>query len=408
MDKRSNTRRIYMFFVMLMLFFIFLIFYLNKQFISNSDIDEHFRFALDLRLLPTMGIQQFSQEISFAHILSYPGWHLLFLTIYFLIEKLHMLFGYSVDVQNVAMWAQAIENALLLVITFAIIVECFAKYYGLSGKAALILGTIDMFIGPIYIPGISKDYYLGQFTANPWHNPTTLIVKPVALMCFFIFCYLYNNRDSIPVKKQNKLCVCLAFGLMLSAWLKPSFYQAFVPALFIFCVIDVLSTKFASFKFCVKIGFGVLPVCLLALLQYIISFKANRNGIIWSPWTVWNFYSTNKGMSLLVSLAFPMIVMLFNGFKVIKNADILLSLCFLMSSVLQFICLGFTVGGLTGDFLWAVYLSVLMLFIPSENIMLQMKQHKIKFSVCSIILLLHFLCGLGYFIGSYMEGTFRI
>ena len=45
MDKRSNTRRIYMFFVMLMLFFIFLIFYLNKQFISNSDIDEHFRFT---------------------------------------------------------------------------------------------------------------------------------------------------------------------------------------------------------------------------------------------------------------------------------------------------------------------------------------------------------------------------
>ena len=79
-----------------------------------------------------------------------------------------------------------------------------------------------------------------------------------------------------------------------------------------------------------------------------------------------------------------------------------------MSSVLQFICLGFTVGGLTGDFLWAVYLSVLMLFIPGENTMLQMKQYKIKFSACSIILLLHFLCGLGYFIGSYMEGTFRI
>ena len=406
--NKSNIKKIYWIFILAILFCVFLFFYLNEAFIFNSDIDDHFGFALDLHFLPEMGVEQFSQKISNAHILSYPGWHLLFLALYTLIEKLSIVFGYGLDIQTTALWAQAIENAILLLITFIVIVNCFYKYYGLAEKSVLILGIVNMVIGPLYIPGVSEKYYLGQFTANPWHNPTTLIIKPMAIICFYLFCHLYNCRDYISEKDQNKSCVLLAVSLLLSAWLKPSFYQAFVPALFIFCVIDVLRTKFSSFKFCVKIGFAVLPVCMLALLQYTTSFGETGNGIIWSPWTVWNIFSNNKGISLLVSLAFPLVVMALNGSKVLKNSDTLLSLCFFASSVLQFICFSLANNAKTGDFLWAVYLSVLMLFMSGENLMLQMKLSKAKYLFCSVLLIMHFVCGLGYFIGIYVGGKFDI
>lgn len=292
--------------------------------------------------------------------------------------------------------------------TFVVMTKCMQKYYHLAERVSVCLAIINMFIGPLFIPCISQNYYLGQFTANPWHNPTILMIKPLAMVTFFLYCHLVQERSICDdSKKQNILFVVFALCLLFGAWMKPSFYQAFVPALFVFCIIDLIKTKGASLKFDIKTGFAVLPVCILAIMQYIVLFNNDGNGIIWAPGSVWKSFSDNAGLSFLLSMAFPLLVLIVSKGKVLKNVDGLLSLLFFLTSFGMFACLSFAENGDNGDFLWAVYLSVLILFIVFEKYLLEFGKG-VKLAGGSVLLGMHFVCGVLYFVMIYIKGTFRL
>lgn len=392
--------------VVILLFGLFLLFYLNEKFIYNnhSDMEAHFRFALNIPLVFELGLDQFGKEVSYAHIISYPGWHLLFDVIYTFLSRV-----ISSDMgETTILLAQALENSGLLVVTFVVMEKCMQKYYHLTERVSVGLAIINMFIGPLFIPGISQNYYLGQFTANPWHNPTILMIKPLAVFTFFLYCYLVQERSkSENFKKQNILFVVLTLCLLFGAWMKPSFYQAFVPALFVFCIVDLIKTKGASLKFDIKTGFAVLPVCVLALIQYIVSFDNTENGIIWAPGCVWESLSDNIGLSFFLSMAFPLFILILSKGKMLKSVDGLLSVLFFLTSFGMFACLSFSEHGDYGDFLWAVYLAVLMLFIVFEKYLLELGKG-VKLIGGSVLLGMHFVCGVLYFVMIYIEGTFRL
>lgn len=76
--------------VAILLFVIFLLFYLNETFVcdaGNSDMEPHFRFALNIPLVFELGLKQFEKEIPYGIIIAYPMWHLLFDVIYIILNK---------------------------------------------------------------------------------------------------------------------------------------------------------------------------------------------------------------------------------------------------------------------------------------------------------------------------------
>ena len=404
--KESVSKNVIYACIFIGLFGMLIRFFLNRNFILSSDMDEHYHFALQLPLVLKIGITDFKTRVQYPHLISYPGWHIFFDIIYFIILKCAELFRWHIERETIEIYSQAIENTILILVTFAIIIKCYIQYYKINEYISIICGFCLLFVGPLYVPQINSRYYLGQFTANPWHNPTIFMVKPFAVFCFFIFCYLYNHRGKMHKGKENILFAVFSISLLFSAWMKPSFYQAFLPALCLFCIIDVVNTKFKEILFCLKTAIAVLPVCTLAIMQYATSFGESDISIIFAPWEVWNMYTPNKGGSILLSMAFPIFVLFACKFRILRTVDGLLSQLFFFSAVIQFILFSFTGNAGTGDFLWGVYLSVLIVFMVCGNYFLKMKG--IKFRISGMILLMHFICGLIYWIKVYDMGTFNL
>ena len=405
------------------LFIIWLIFFLNEEFVLSNDLILHSEFALKLPDLPEMGIQNFSQKVKYSHILSYPGWHILFLGIFSICERVSEFLDISTGKEALSVVAQAIENAALLVLTFRIIVSVNGRYYGLDKKWSDIFGVIVMFVGPLYIPIVNRRYYIGQFTANPWHNPTTFAIKPLAVGTFFLYCWIWKrhrrflNTDRLGKKERKKENISLcgfSLCLLIGAYLKPNFYQVFVPALFCFCVIDVIRSRFRSLFFCIKTGFSVMPVCAMALAQYLTSFTASDNKVVFRPFEVWGSFTGNMAGSLLVSIAFPVEAYLLCSVPEKKSEDpaLLLSILVFVSGISQFILFSFEEGGGAGDFVWGVYLAVLFLFIVGCNRVFKYirvkKRLDWKGMIAVLLLSLHFLCGVGYFLGCFLCNSFNI
>lgn len=410
-------------FISISMFVMWLAFYLNKDFVVNSDLRLHYEFALELPKLFEMGIRKFSQEVRYSHILSYPGWHIIFLIIYSICNSICRLLKLPINSETCSIVAQAIENSMLVIVSFYIILSVYKKYFKMSKKWACLFSLAMMYVGPLYLPVINSKYYLGQFTANPLHNPTTLAVKPFAIGIFFFYCWILDEHNKVmysgQVHKKQIICenVSLAvFGmsLLVSAWLKPSFYQIYLPALFAFCVLDCIKTRFKKLKFYIKTGIALLPMGIMILVQYVTSFIRTGNNIVVKPFEVWGIFSNNMPGSFILSLAFPILAyLLYRGIRknfVANTASIFAMLVF-ASAFGQFILFSFDIGADAGDFIWGVYLATSIIFMIGIGILWEYVKKvgiNLKSSVAILMFCLHLICGIVYFGACFLQGSYFI
>lgn len=416
--KQRNKIAPSMWWSSIVLFVIWMLFFLNKDFVLNSDLRLHYEFALQLPSVLRIGLKAFEQQVKYARAISYPAWHIFFLIVYEIFSIISDRLGFTDNVETLSLLSQAVVNSALLLFCFWIIFYVYKRYYKMEKKWAQIFAVAIMFVGPIYFPLVHKSYYIGQFTANPWHNPTSFAVKPIAVVTFFLYCWIYNQHNKV-IKKDKRMenlsLSIFSLCLFVSGYLKPNFYQVFVPALFAFCVIDVFRTKFKSFIFCLKTGIAVLPVCIMALLQYMISFTAVGNKVMLRPFQVWSHFTPNILGSFIISMAFPIASYSLGGRlkkRAKEDAAFPLSILFFLSAVSQFILFSFEEGWTSGDFVWGVYLATLIIFIveSSNNIKkcIRKEDVNIKTAIVFILFGLHVLCGIGYFCACYIFDSFYI
>ena len=364
----------------------------------------------------------------------YPGWHFLFLGVYCTLEWIvtrlfhlpitnRFILGKSVSVNFMCDLSLRITDSTLLVIVFLLTAAVFKRYFHFQKRQSYLYAVVMMFVGPLYCPLINSSYFLGQFSPNPWHNPTSFAIKPLSILLFFFYCYLYRQRtcpDSLRVQinaktlfsRENLLFVLFAFGLWFSAFMKPNFYQTFVPALFVFCVIDFFVTRFKSFWFCFKTALAVLPVCLQALRQYTGAFTEQGNGVVFDPFLVWDIYSRHKLGSFLLSLAFPIAALICfyssKNKKVLRDPSVGLSVLTFLSAFVQYCLLALAQNPEYNDFAWGVFLAVFNLFIVFTGFLVSATPPRKTFwaHAAKILLALHFVCGLGYFVIAAITNTY--
>lgn len=407
----------------ILLFFIIYVFYSNERFVLNGgDIVPHFNFAFSLLDLREKSFEEFYQSLEYPNILSYPGWHLMFLAIYY---PLRDLSGYdNVPRENldfILARTVGLEQALIFICIFWVLVLVLVRNF--EGKyryvRAYLYAMVILFVGSYHFECINERYYMGQFTPNPWHNPTTIVVKPFVLICFFLFTELFRkrNRENLNVRpesregnKENMRFIFLSISMLISTFLKPSFAQLFVPALFVFCMIDVVCTKFKSFWFDFKTGLAVIPVCLAMLGQYWLGLNMASNNIYFEWFKVWGYYSNHITGSFLISLLFPIYVFAVCRKEFWKSGMMKLSALMLFLSVLQYSALYFEIDWKSADFIWGCYLSVFILFAVSAILLENYREKGGKKGVYGVGLLLlagHLYYGIVYFCGIYQTGLFN-
>ena len=209
------------------------------------------------------------------------------------------------------------------VVTSGAIVSLYGVYCGVLSQMlkkinrALIpvAAFVLCIVGPLYMPWYSEEIYRGQDSPNMWHNPTQLMVRPLAILVFWMTVRIYQRarEGSWPAKTYASKQEAGIYTLLitLSVWAKPSFVQVFIPALGIVLVVDLVRSKGKSILFFLKVAAAYVPGVILTLMQFVHSFlSGGGNGVEIAPFDVWSRSSNCIPISICLLYAFPIFVLL--------------------------------------------------------------------------------------------------
>lgn len=179
------------------------------------------------------------------------------------------------------------------------------------------------FVSAIYVPWFNSKPYLGQGSPNPWHNPTTLMVRPIGFLIVMIVMgeCLRVKRGGFRKKNGLRLWkgILIAVLLLLSNLSKPSFVQIFYPAIFLLMFFWLFTYHGRNFPLGMQLLVCCLPSCALMGAQFISAFYSGSNsdaaGVVFAPFKVAGLYTDNIAVSTLLVMAFPLLVCLFSIFR---------------------------------------------------------------------------------------------
>lgn len=386
---------------------VFLFYYHYTWFYRDyGDFLAHYNFAMQLPNLFCMPWKEFVATLEFPHILSYPVWHIIVLGIQWLLTWLFPNMNDSVLYSLVI----AISNTFCILAAWIVTTEILKRWCTSINKQWIIpLLSMSTFLsGPLYVPWIIEDYYLGSVLSNPWHNPTTLVVKPLAILIFYIYVSVFDDYAKQKREKENKRLIYAALWLVLSGICKPSFFQMFVPALFIYCCIRLICSRGKDFLFLCKIGFSVIPVCILALIQMRLSFGGEGDGIGIGWMYVWKNFCQYPLLAAVLSIAFILAVYICINKEIIKNQMAQLGIITLLSGMLQFMLLYKKVAAFAGDFAWGAMLAIWIVNIVSIIQLLNIKTlRKSSMIICWTIYAFQFILGVMYMWSVAKYGIYR-
>lgn len=188
----------------------------------------------------------------------------------------------------------------------------------LSVAGAALLSLVLNLSAAIYVPWFNSKPYLGQGSPNPWHNPTTLAVRPIGLLIFLIVMGECVRVQRGGFRKGQGLRLwkglLIAALLVLSNISKPSFVQVFYPAIFLLMFLWLFVYRCRNFPLGMQLLVCCLPSVALMGMQFVTAFYGKTNsdsaGVVIAPFKVAGLYTKNIAVSTLLVLAFPLIASL--------------------------------------------------------------------------------------------------
>jgi len=229
---------------------------------------------------------------------------------------------------------------------------------GLAALAAVAL----LLVQPALPLGAGRDPWLfGYFPPNQYHNPTTLLSKPLALALFAA------GAAAVSGAPAGRLWGWLAL-VVASGIVKPSFLLAFLPAVGLMALWHARAARWR-----LLIAGLFVPSVLLLLAQYALRYRLQADdgvSVTVAPLMVIGLYAPTDALTLVTRLAlsvlFPLSVVA--AFPQEAARDIRLPLAWLTFA------LGIVPGYLlaeaggkasAGDFLWSGQLACFVLFAVS-------------------------------------------
>lgn len=272
--------------------------------------------------------------------------------------------------------------------------------WGQAGTYAL-LTIVFIFAAPINF--FTAENYLGYIHINAYHNPTIVILKPFALLLFWI---AYKSLD-LKNKPQTRQLTLLVFVLSIFAVLaKPSFTVALLPALVLFVYYRWRGEYFVNW-WVIVVGIIVPSVVLLAL-QVVVSREST--GFMFWPFLTLRLWTPDLGalfFKLLISYLFPAVVYLLY----FRQAKLRLYLNFAWVTAgvgaAYAVLLSEATRPAYGNWIWSAQITLFILFIFSTIFLMQRYQaeaaargsavpsRKVMFALG--ILGLHVISGIGYY-----------
>lgn len=320
--------------------------------------------------------------------------------------------------ENAVALVVLILNMLCILVLTAFMWKCVGANDKWIYKAgAIVLPYVMLLVSMIWLPGDNNSYgleyrYLGVFTPNPWHNQTYLASRPFAIIAFIIFTKIIGYyEERVDIKDY----LIFSIALLVATMTKPSFTLVFGSVTLLFLIVRLVMHRFKTLEKTIMLGLCFLPTVAGLIIQYMSTFSDNASeaeeGIGFSFLTVWSLFSSNVPLSLLLALAFPIVVLVFNLKDFVRNRAYRFAWEFLLAGTLEFMFLteeGIRLGH--ANFSWGYMYGLFFIFVMSIWLLFKNTIDR-KNNVIALVLewgtlLMHFIAGNIYFVYLLNGGDF--
>ena len=296
---------------------------------------------------------------------------------------LAMLVSAKYLINNYILSYECNNKIVVAIMSFALIfVMPVISYYSCSNITTVCINSVHV--------------YLGNIAPNQWHNSTLILAMPFNLLLF------YFSVKNIQSEKISSFI--LIGGLsVISILCKPNYALAFLPVL---CtIVFILNIKAQQYwRAIIKCSLIAVPALLTLVYQWYSTYINNDlfapgAKTIIAPFFVWSNYSPHIAVSLILSIAFPLLVLLFY----FKKMDFYLKLSWLTFIVGTIIMASFAEYPNWGawNFVWGAIAANYILFLCSVSLLLKQAidwKSKLAYAVF----------GLHFFSGSVLLAAFFI
>lgn len=342
---------------------------------------------------------------------SYPLYHLVFLaywTTFFSIFQQMV----SIGDQTERLIANTVTAGTLANLTFHVIMS-LSLYYLLFNtlskraaplKAAVI--SIALTAGLLLVTAINftipldGKHYFGFISLTPQHNPTVIAVKPFALLLCVYSLSLLQAEDRF----QPKLVAAAFILTVLTNLAKPTYAICILPVLMIFTLPVMLRKAWRKFA---MLMLGVfLPMLICLGWQYLITYgDLSRGGIIWSPFSLVNMYSSFIAVKFILSILFPAVVYL--AFFPLARRSFALNFSWLVFGVSACYFYLFAESGnrfTDGNMGWGAMTALFIVFFYSVVFLIEhwdtiwkSPKQRLTYQLCWVLFLVHVCNGIAWF-----------
>ncbi len=262
----------------------------------------------------------------------------------------------------------ALSKTLAMMLTHRLLTVCYGDRLGRDWITLTSLTL--MFVMAVRIPTINPNVYRGATSPNVWHNCTQNLVTVFMLLTIPYMLHLYEEfLQQKPEKGKMAMLpwsqvfwLALIMGVGLSA--KPTFFEAFLPASFLFFLYQLIRQP-KNWRFFGQIVLAFLPSVAYFLLQYlyytgVVVEKTSGLDCITSL-----FWFREITPQVLLQCVFPLYVLIFCYRKgMLKNR--MLGIALLMLAISYVEALFFHETGARaghGNVMWGVMNSVFFLWV---------------------------------------------
>lgn len=255
--------------------------------------------------------------------------------------------------------------------------------------------------------------YRGVFTPNPFHNATYLATRPFTIVCFFALAEILQSYEE---KVDKKNYIILAVAMFLTTMTKPSFIYGFIIMTGIILLYRMCRKKFKNYKQTLILASCAIPTFIVLLYQFRglfmgLNSRGEETGIGIGFLDAWEMLEKPIGEAIILGLAFPILVLVFNLIYLKSEHDYRLSVQMLITNLILLMFLyekGFRIHHV--NFAWGYMHGMFFAYIMSVLLLLkntiQKRQPKVILIMQWGLYLWHLVCGIVYFVGVMQGNTF--
>jgi len=263
--------------------------------------------------------------------------------------------------------------------------------------AATSLTVVLMLVAPVnLLTWNMQNLYLGYIGINSYHNPTVILLKPLALWLFLFAVRVFqNNRAGLPL-------VLLCAGVAAFATItKPNYAICILPALAVYTLYSLHRRQPIDWRL-LFVGI-VIPITEVIIWQYFFYRYQGIGGFSIAPFQVMNLYAQGQILpKLVLSILFPVCVLALYFKQVVQSLLLRLSwLAFAFGAFYMYFFIE-TRAWQDGNFTWGGEVTLFLLFVSSVIFLIKQflasRTWTHQTTICVTALILHFISGIAFYI----------